>query len=189
MPVGPIGLLCIKNSLNRGMLYGLMSGLGAAFADTFFGAIGCFGISWIGSFLVDHRFVLEVVGSMVLFYLGIMTFIEPISDTAAPGSLGGYGQVFFSTFFLTLANPMTLLSFAGIFAGLGVGDLPDDYFTPAILTAGVFIGSAVWWLALSAGMAYFRDRVNLNARRGLNRVSGAVIFGFGVVAMVHVLLV
>lgn len=187
MPVGPIGLLCIKNSLSKGMAYGLMAGLGAACADTLFGALGGFGVSAIGIFLERYHLVLELFWGIFLLYLGARTFFEKIGETKEAGLSEGYFQVFFSTFLLTLTNPMTVISFAGVYAGLGVGALSDDFLTPLIITAGVFIGSSVWWLILSAGSACFRQTMNEIARKWLNRVSGGIIFGFGIFALIAVL--
>lgn len=183
MPVGPIGLLCVKNSLNRGMIYGLMSGLGAACADTIFGAVGGFGISAIGLFFTKYHLILEFLGAIFLFYLGASTFSEKIVDYTHTYSNESHWRTFFSTFLLTLTNPMTVLSFAGVYAGLGVGSLSDDLLTPLVITLGVFIGSALWWLILSIGSSCFREKMNDSAKKWLNRISGSIIFGFGLFAL------
>ena len=187
MPVGPIGLLCIKNSLTRGMIYGLMAGLGAACADTLFGALGGFGMSAVGIFLATHHSVLELLGGVFMCYLGASTFIEKIVDSSEKNLDGGHWNTFFSTFLLTLTNPMTVLSFAGVYAGLGVGTLSDNIFTPIIITLGVFIGSSIWWLMLSTVSSCFKERMNDCARMWLNRISGAIIFTFGLIALTAVL--
>lgn len=183
MPVGPIGLLCIRNSLARGMIYGLMSGLGAACADTLFGALGGFGVSAIGIFLDKYHLVLELMGAFFLFYLGGSTFFEKIEESKESRMESSYLKAFISTFLLTLTNPLTVLSFAGVYAGLGVGALSNDFLTPLIITAGVFIGSALWWIILSAGSSCFKEKMNHEAKKWLNRISGTVILGFGFVAL------
>lgn len=184
MPVGPIGLLCIKNSLTRGMIYGFMSGLGAACADTLYGALGGFGVSAIGVFLEKYQLILELFGGFFLCYLGVSTFFEKIAGTSDSYSTASHWSVFFSTFLLTLTNPMTFLSFAGIYAGLGVGSLSSDLLTPIIITCGVFIGSLLWWLILSGGSSCFKEKMNDGARKWLNRISGSVILGFGFFALI-----
>lgn len=184
MPVGPIGLLCIRNSLAKGMIYGLMSGLGAACADTLFEALGGFGVSAIGILLTKYHLILEFFGAFFLFYLGASTFFEKIEETKEMRTSDGYLRVFFSAFLLTLTNPMTVISFAGVYAGLGVGALADDFLTPLMITAGVFIGSAIWWLLLSVGSSCFRETMNSAARKSLNRISGAIIFGFGIFSFI-----
>lgn len=185
MPVGPIGLLCIRNSLAKGMMYGLMSGLGAACADTVFGALGGFGISAIGIFLEKYHLVLEFAGALFLLYLGFSTFLEKTIKSSANESSGSYWRVFFSTFILTLTNPMTVLSFAGIYAGLGVGTISADILTPIIITLGVFIGSSLWWLMLSAGSSCFREKMNEASRVWLNKVSGTIIMIFGLISFMN----
>lgn len=187
MPVGPIGLLCIRNSLTRGMIYGLMAGLGAACADTLFGALGGFGMSAVGIFLATHHSILELLGGAFMCYLGAATFFEKTSNSSDSKTDGDHWNTFFSTFLLTLTNPMTVISFAGVYAGLGVGSLSEDLLTPLIITLGVFVGSAVWWLMLSTVSSCFRERMNDYARIWLNRISGTIIFSFGLAALINLL--
>jgi threonine/homoserine/homoserine lactone efflux protein len=188
MPVGPIGLLCIQNSLARGMIYGLLSGLGAACADTLYGALGGFGVSAVGMFLAKYRLILEILGSLFLCYLGAFTFSEKIVENAEITFRAGYSRAFFSTFLLTLTNPMTILSFAGIYAGLGMNLAEEDLWTPLITTLGIFVGSAFWWLILSAGSSCFKEKMNAAARKWLNRTSGTIIFVFGISGLTFVLI-
>jgi threonine/homoserine/homoserine lactone efflux protein len=182
-PVGPIGVLCIRRTLAQGRGYGLVSGLGAATADAAYGCIAGFGLTFISGFLVDQQVRLRLVGGAFLCYLGIKTLLAKPAEEAAEAKgtslLGAYG----STFFLTLTNPMTILSFAAIFAGLGVAETGRDYVSAAILVAGVFAGSALWWLLLSGGVGLLRRKFTPRALQWVNRVSGLVIAGFGVFAL------
>ena len=185
-PVGPIGLLCIRRSLAEGHGAGLATGLGAATADAAYGSIAGFGLTAVSSFLVGQRALLGLVGGVALCYLGIRTFIaRPISEThtARTGSLG---SAYFSTFFLTLANPMTILSFVAVFAGLGLGGTPE-YVNAALLVSGVFAGSALWWLLLSSGSALFRSQLNSDRMRIVNILSGTILLAFGIYSLTTVL--
>jgi|SRR5581483_7402549 len=179
MPVGPIGLLCIRNSLDRGMFYGLATGLGAACADALFGAIAGFGVTAIGNFLTSYQSHFQLFAGAFLCSLGIMTCKKsPQESGMAPPSSNRYA--FFSTFLLTLSNPMTILSFAGIYMALGSESLMQDSFLlPFILTLGVLIGSAAWWLFLSSSASFFKEKINFQTKKWLNRISGTIIFGFG----------
>ena len=181
-PVGPIGVLCIRRTLTDGRATGLVSGLGAASADALYGCIAGFGLTLLSDFLVSQQFWLRLVGGLFLFYLGIKTLLarptQESASTQGTGLLGAYT----STLFLTLTNPMTILSFAAIFAGLGVASTDGDYASAALLVLGVFLGSALWWLLLSGGVSLFRARFNLSALTWANRLSGAVILAFGVAA-------
>lgn len=184
-PVGPIGILCIRRTLADGRAAGLVSGLGAASADAVYGCVAGFGLTFISDFLIGQKFWLGLIGGLFLCYLGIKTlFSKPAEQAAkseANGLLGAYG----STFLLTLTNPMTILSFAAIFAGLGLASANANYSSAGILVLGVFIGSALWWLLLSGGVGFFREKFNADAMQWVNRISGVVISAFGILALVN----
>jgi threonine/homoserine/homoserine lactone efflux protein len=183
-PVGPIGVLCIRRTLADGRLAGLASGLGAATADAFYGALAAFGLTAISSLLVGGQFWLRLVGGAFLIYLGARTYLAaPAAEAARAGERGaGLLGAYASTLFLTLTNPLTILSFAAIFAGFGLGAYAG--FGPAVtLVLGVFLGSALWWLMLSGGVSLLRSRFDARARRLVNRVSGLIILALGVAAL------
>ena len=180
-PVGPIGVLCLRRSLTQGWLPGLVTGLGAATADALYGAVAGFGLTSISTFLVRQTFWLGLVGGLFLCRMGwgiLRSEPRPIEAGGAPGAAGLAGA-YCSTVLLTLSNPMTILSFVAAFAGLGLG-VGVDFPAAAALVAGVWVGSAAWWLLLSAGAGWFRDRLRGGAGRWINRLSGLVILGFGV---------
>jgi len=182
-PVGPIGLLCIRRTLAEGRASGLVSGLGAATADAIYGCIAAFGLTFISKILFSQQLWLRLIGGAFLCYLGLKTFLSRPAKQAASaqgdGLVGAYG----STFFLTLTNPMTILSFAAIFAGLGVASASGNYLSAGVLVLGVFIGSALWWLILSSGVGLFRAKFSPHGLRWVNRISGVIIAGFGLLAL------
>jgi len=183
-PVGPIGLLCIQRSLTRGRVAGLVSGLGAATADAVYGSIAGFGITFLSSFLVEEQGWIRLVGGAFLIYLGLKIWrSRPRDSDAAPRSRGLAGD-YASTFALTLSNPLTIISFAAIFAGLGLAGASGDYADALALVLGVFSGSALWWVFLSTGVGAFKGRLQSGGMRWVNRVSGAVIATFGVAALI-----
>jgi threonine/homoserine/homoserine lactone efflux protein len=179
-PVGPIGVLCIRRTLSNGKIVGFLSGMGAATADMVYGAIAAFGLTVITNLLVENTFWLRIIGGCFLLYLGIKTFLEKPADYAAAANQSGYFGAYISTFFLTITNPMTILSFAAIFAGTMLAEKTSS---PLILVAGVFFGSATWWLALSFGVSLMRNRLTSNHMAWINRISGAIIIIFGIVAL------
>jgi len=181
-PVGPIGILCIRRTLAEGHRAGLATGLGAATADAVYGCVAAFGLTAVSSVLVDQRFWLGLLGGGFLCYLGASTFRSSPAEQSAMAGSKGLVSAYFSTFLLTLTNPMTILSFAAVFAGLGLR-ASTDYRAAGALVAGVFVGSALWWLLLSNGAALLRSRVNSTWMRAVNRVSGGIIFGFGLYAL------
>ena len=181
-PVGPIGVLCIRRSLALGRRVGLVTGLGAASADALYGCVAGFGVTAISTFLVDRRLWLSGIGGLFLCYLGVRTFVSRPAGEPAAVRDRGLALAYLSTFVLTLTNPMTILSFVGIFAGLGLGASPD-YLAATALVAGVFTGSALWWLILSGGVGSLRSLAGDRWMRAVNRISGAVILAFGLYSL------
>jgi threonine/homoserine/homoserine lactone efflux protein len=182
-PVGPIGLLCIRRTLAAGLATGLCTGLGAAAADAVYGAVAGFGLTAVSGFLLRQQFWLALIGGVFLCVLGVRTARRsPPADAAAAVESAGRPAAFLSTFFLTLTNPMTILSFVALFAGLGVG-VGTDFAGTAVFVAGVLLGSAVWWTFLSGTVVLVRGRLQPAALRWVNRISGVVILGFGIAAL------
>lgn len=181
-PVGPIGVLCIRRSLAEGQRMGLATGLGAATADAVYGCIAGFGLTAVSSFLVGQKAWLGFLGGLFLCYLGVRTFITKPAEKPAEVGGGGLFSAYLSTFFLTVTNPMTILSFIAVFAGFGLG-ASSDYWSATSLVVGVFIGSGLWWLLLSTGVALFRSRVNSNWMAAVNRASGVIMLAFGLYSL------
>lgn len=182
-PVGPIGLLCIQRSLSKGRIAGLASGLGAATADALYGSLAGFGVAYVSNFLVEEQTWIRLVGGVFLLYLGSRIYLSVPKDSAVEAGerslVGDYG----STFVLTLSNPLTIISFAAIFAGLGLAGAGGDYASAVVLVSGVFSGSALWWVILSTGVGSLRTRLTSSGMRWVNRISAALIVAFGLVAL------
>lgn len=182
-PVGPIGLLCIQRTLSQGRTVGLASGLGAATADAFYGAVAAFGLTLVTSFLVGQQFWLALVGGLFLCYLGVRTLLAAPAQRAANSEVRGVWPAYGSTFLLTITNPMTILSFAAIFAGAGLAATGGDAWSAAVMVLGVFCGSAAWWLLLSGGVSLLRSHISATVMLWVNRVAGGILVAFGVLAM------
>lgn len=182
-PVGPIGVLCIRRTLAEGRATGLVSGLGAATADAIYGSIAAFGLTFISGILIGQQGLVRLVGGMFLCYLGLRTFVTTPAEKPSSAEGRGLAGAYASTFFLTLTNPMTILSFAAIFAGLGIVSATGDYVSATLLVLGVFLGSALWWLILSGGVSVFRTKLEPRALGWVNNVSGIIILAFGVTAL------
>jgi len=182
-PVGPIGVLCIRRTLTDGRSSGLISGLGAATADAMYGCVAGFGLTFISGVLINQQMWLRLFGGLFLCYLGLKTlFSKPAEQEAKVGGTGLFSS-YASTFLLTVTNPMTILSFAAIFAGLGLANTNGDYASAVILVLGVFLGSAMWWLLLSGGVGLFREKFNAGGLLWVNRISGVIITVFGMIAL------
>lgn len=185
VPVGPIALLCFQRSISAGWPAGLATGLGAALADSYYGAIAALGLSLVQNFLVDHRRAIALAGGTFLCLLGIKSLFTRLSATAAKPKRSAMGLLgdFASTFVLTLANPMTILAFIAIFAVMDTAAAGRSFSGAMELVLSVLAGSAIWWLCLSIGIGVFRHRLDDTARRWISRISGAMIIGFGVYSL------
>jgi len=182
-PVGPIGVLCIRRTLDEGSRAGLLTGLGAATADAVYGSIAGFGLVFASNVLISQRTWLHLFGGLFLCYLGVKTFLARPAEEAVSIKRYASTGAYVSTFFLTLTNPMTILSFAAIFAGLGLGTQADNNASAIALVLGVFLGSAVWWFILSGAVSLLRTKFNSHRMRWVNRMSGLIITGFGILAL------
>lgn len=183
VPVGPLGLFCINRALATGALCGLVSGLGVATADALAAGIAALGITLVSGFLTDHQVLLRVVGGCFLCYLGLKIYrTKPAVQTPLAG-VNGLASSYATTFLLTISNPVTIFSFIAIYAGWQVESLHGHYLAAAVLTLGVFCGSALWWVLLFLGMTTFPDRCSLQTLGWIHRVSGALIAGFGLAVL------
>ena len=180
--VGPIALLCIRRTLASGFAIGLASGLGAATVDASYAAVASFGFSALAGVLVGQNTWLRVVGGAFLMYLGITALRAKPAEAAARGKAVGVriAGAYTSTVALTFSNPMTIMSFAAIFAGIGTGSLE--------LVGGVFGGSAAWWLILAGLVSRLRTSITAPKLRVVNIVSGLLILAFGCQTLVSGLL-
>ena len=148
-----------------------------------YGGIAAFGLTAISSFLVNQQIWLRLFGGVFLCYLGVRTFLSHPSDNAASLQSARLGSVYSSTFLLTLTNPTTILSFAAIFAGVGLGSGAGDPASAAMLVTGVFAGSALWWLILSSGISVLRAKLTSRGLLWVNRTSGIVLSALGLLAL------
>ncbi len=187
--VGPMSILCIQRTLNRGQLYGLVSGLGIATADGVYGSIAAFGLTLITNFLIHEQIWIRLIGGLFLMYLGIKTILSKPPERAAVlnAKTNSYLGAYTSTFLLTLTNPLTILSFAAIFAGIGVGSASKSFFSAIAVVLGVFSGSTLWWIILTSGISLLRKKMNSHWLLWINSISGAIITLFGLVALLTLL--
>lgn len=187
-PVGPIGMLCIQQTLVRGRWFGLVAGLGAASADAIYGCIAAFGLGAISSLVVSGDFWLRLGGGLFLCYLGIKTFMAPAISVAAIATSNPTATLPFTyatTFGLTLTNPATIILFSGIFAGLGATQIPQGI-GAIFLVFGVFCGSAMWWFLLSSSVGLLHGNLSSQLSRQLNRLCGVIFLVFGAIALTTV---
>jgi threonine/homoserine/homoserine lactone efflux protein len=185
VPVGPMSLLCMRRTLADGFPTGFVSGVGVATADALYGAIAAFGLTLLAEALLGAQQPLRLVGGLFLCNLGVRTMLAQPGDRAASASAGSLLGAYLSMCGLTLANPTTILSFAAIFAGLGLlGGAPG---AGAAMVLGVFLGSAAWWLVLTGAVGALRARLGPRPLRLLNLISGLLLAALGGLALASLL--
>jgi threonine/homoserine/homoserine lactone efflux protein len=189
-PVGPIGVLCIQRSLQEGFKIGLMTGLGAALADGTYGFVAAFGLTTISSLLISQQFWIRLLGGIFLLYLGIKLFLtSPAKMKEKTIAERSSLHAMSTTFLPTLTNPTTILSFIGIFVSLGIGTKTTHYLASFFMVIGILLGSAAWWLFLSAVVAkILHHRLSAEVLQLINRLSGFILIGFGLLAIFSIFL-
>jgi threonine/homoserine/homoserine lactone efflux protein len=180
--VGPISLLVIRRTIEHGGIFGFASGLGVATADATYGAIAAFGLTAVTSVLVSGRLVLGLVGGVIISILGVRTILSRPGEVARDQERPGLAGAFASIYALTMTNPMTILSFVAVLAGLGLA-MGSSFLDAAVLTLGVWAGSTLWWVVLTGIVTWLRERVSTGVLLWVNRISGAALVAFGVIAV------
>ena len=174
VPVGPLGVMCIRKTLTQGRARGVIIGLGAATGDLLYGSIAAFGLTFISDAIDGQRVWLRLVGGVILLFLGIRTYRAHPVDPTAPGKRSGLWRSYLTTILLTFTNPITIFSFIAVFAALGLGH-GLSVSSASTLVVGVFSGSLLWFVLLSSGVVLFRKKLDHNGMRWVNRIAGILI--------------
>ncbi len=176
VPVGPVGILCLRRSIFEGQAAGLVSGLGAATADAFFGVVAAFGLTFVSKWLFGYENLLRAAGGCYLLYAGGRALLAPPQEATEQTDREGLFRDFFSTLALTITNPITILVFLGIFEALGLSGARATLLRAGVLVAGVWTGSFLWWLLLCLGVGIFRHSIGARHLVWISRGSGGILF-------------
>ncbi len=177
-PIGPISVLCIRRSLTRGHHAGIATALGVALADGFYAMIAAFGLTAISSFLIHNKLYLDLFGGVILIALGIKAYNASPITLAQPIRSSGFFSTLIQTTLLTLANPMTIITFVAAFAAVGFQG-KHDFHDALLICLGVFCGSGLWFIALSSIVSHFRHKVTPAILTFINKLSGFFLIVFG----------
>jgi len=177
-PVGPVNLLCIRRTLEKGWKSGMVSGLGAALADTLYGAIAGFSITLAIQLLIREEFWIGLVGGIFLMVIGVVYYRMPSRSLEAGPDVSSVNSDFVSAFLLNVTNPTTVLSFLAVLATLGIGRQRPLWQT-SLLVAGIFCGSMIWWTILVSAANRLRSRITDRTVRWMDHVAAIAIGGFG----------
>jgi threonine/homoserine/homoserine lactone efflux protein len=182
-PVGPVNVLCFSRTLTKGRLAGLISGLGAATADTIYGGIAGFSISFIIAFLIHEEFWIRLFGGLLLIVIGIRYYFKKPQALEEGKEKDASHSDYVSAMVLNLTNPTTVLSFLAVLAALGMGQ-HNSWWLKLLLVAGIFCGAMIWWVTVVMAGSHFRGKFDDHAMLWMNRIAGLAIGGFGIVTLV-----
>ncbi|MBE9467975.1 MAG: LysE family transporter [Bacteroidetes bacterium] len=189
-PMGPIGVLCVQKTVNKGKIMGFYSGMGAATADTFYAIITAFGLTYITNFLLRHQLYLEIIGISVLLALGLkMFFSNPVKQYKANQQIKknkGIFSDYISTFFLTISNPLTIIFYGTAYAALGLIGDSQTAGSSYLLILGIFLGATLWWYFLTSIVNIYRHKFKLKIIWNINRISGIAIIALSCFAIIQV---
>ena len=185
IPLGPVGVLCIQRTINKGRFSGMFSGLGAATVDTFFALVAALGLTYVINFIEEQQFYIQLIGGGILMILGARIFItNPIKQIRKHRrKKNKLIEDYFSVLFLTLSNPLAIFLFIAAFAGIGMVTSKDSLFKSSLIVAGVFFGAMLWWFTLTFLIDLFRKHFRLKQLWWINKIAGVIIIVFGVAAM------
>lgn len=185
IPIGPVGILCIQKTLNKGMWNGFATGLGSAIMEIIYAAVALFSMAFVAEFIQDNRDWVMIIGGLVIIFVGISTFFKNPVDRLKGANIETSGRFTDSLqgFLLTLSNPGALVIMLSLFAFAGIDpEAFDTKYTMGIMIFAVFVGESTWWLVLSSCINHFRKKFSLRGLLLLNRISGSIIAVLGLAA-------
>jgi threonine/homoserine/homoserine lactone efflux protein len=188
IPLGPVGVLCIQRTINKGRISGLFSGMGAATVDSFFALVAALGLTFIINFIEDQQFYFQLFGGGILIFLGTRIFnTNPVQQIRRHRKKKNkLVEDFLSVLFLTLSNPLAIFLFVAAFAGIGLVTSNDSSIKSSLIIAGVFLGALLWWALLTFFVDLFRKKFRLKQLWWINKIAGILIIVFGAAAMLSV---
>jgi threonine/homoserine/homoserine lactone efflux protein len=186
VPIGPIGVMCVRKTLAEGHSRGLVVGLGGATADSLYGSVAAFGLTFVSDWIASQQLWLHLAGGGLLLFLGIRTLRLKRKDPMIPFDQRGLLRSYVSAFILALTNPLTIFAFIAVFAAFGLGHRLTIV-SAFVLVIGVFVGSCLWFLTLGFIATLFRKNLDSAGLRWVNRIAGILIILSGVVAFVSLI--
>lgn len=189
IPLGPIGVLCVQRTINKGRLSGFFSGMGAAFADTVFATVAGFSLTFIMDFVEEWKVEFQIGGGILIFLLGLKIFMtNPISQMRKNRrQKNRLFEDFFSVFLLTVSNPMAIFFFVALFAGVNVVADGENFMSAGAILGGVLFGASLWWFTLTSFVNMYRKRFRIRHLWWINKIAGGVVMLIGIATIVELL--
>jgi threonine/homoserine/homoserine lactone efflux protein len=188
VPLGPVGVLCIQRTINKGRVSGIFSGMGAATVDAFFALVAAFGLTFVITFIEEQQLYIQLIGGAVLILLGARIFkANPIKQIRKQRKKKNkLIEDYFSVLLLTLSNPLAVFLFVAAFAGIGIVGPDDGILKSWLIVLGVFGGAMIWWFTLTFLINIFRKKFRLKQLWWINKIAGLIIIIFGIAAMLSI---
>ena len=178
-PMGPVGVLCIQRTLNKGRAYGFVTGTGAALSDILYALLTGYGLSFIYDIISNQStlFWLQIVGALIMFIFGLHTFrTNPMKNTRnVSRNKSSLLQNGITGFFITLSNPTIILLFLGLFTPLNFMLPEQPFFMQCIGYLSIFGGAMLWWFFITYVVSKLRVRFDVRGIRVINRIIGVAV--------------
>ncbi len=186
IPVGPIAILIIQRTLQKGRLHGFFSGLGAATSDTFYALLAIIGLSVVLSFIEENKLAIQIAGSAIMMIFGVYIFFQNPAKNIEKSKTdkSSYWQEYLTAFFLTLSNPLMIFLYIGLFAQYNFISSESHFIEIVIGICSVFFGAGLWWFCITLLASVFRKRFNIRGLWILNKATGILIFVISLVALI-----
>lgn len=181
IPLGPIGMLCVQRTLNRGRRYGIATGLGATASDLIYTIIALFFIGFVLEFLEDKKLIIQVVGSIIVIFFGMFIYKSNPSTQPLPDHRNNETLLndFFSSLILTLSNPLILFVLIALFARFEFLDSNTTMFLNVTGLLSILTGALLWWSVLTFLVSRFKKDLSYRGLKLMNRVIGVLIITIG----------
>lgn len=185
-PLGPVGVLCIQRTLNKGRWYGFVTGIGATLSDLCYALLTGYGMSFIADFLSKHILYLQIFGSILLMIFGIYTFRSNPVKSIRPASptKGTYTHNLFTAFMLTLSNPLIIFLFIGLYARFGFLSSEINIFEHMTGYVSIAIGALLWWFTITYAVNKIRKHFDVRGIWIINRVIGSIVVIISIIALI-----
>lgn len=187
-PVGPVAVMVVQNTLLKGKLRGISAAFGAAIADTFYGVIAAFGLTIVSDFLIKHQELLKPIGGVFLLVIGLYILNKKIHKRRQISLNSGYFKSFFTTFIITISNPLTMIAFLTIFTTFGIVSEDFGISLKLLLILGVFSGSLLWWSVIIFVSRFFRHKFNIRKLTILNKIAGFIVLAFSFISFASIII-
>lgn len=176
VPIGAIGAMTVQRTLDRGFGAGALTGLGSSVADCLYACVGVFGLSFISDFLLKYQIIINVIGGAFVLIMGISQLVKKAEEKSPRNPTEGV-KMFLSSFAVGITNPAAILTFLFAFTYFDIAGM-SGALSGILLAAGVFIGTYIWWAALSGAVCVIKRKLGSRRLPYLNKIFGVILILF-----------